>query len=224
MSWTLVTPCMREIIPGERLGSCAVPPVSDWPFCTVSRLVPSAEISASSPAWEEDDRPRTATIAATPIAMPSADKLARSLRVRSPTADSRARSAGRSRAADGATVLMTSPPDPGSSTATAATVAGCSARPRRPRPRGDAGSSGAPAGGAGSAPGAAAAAGSGGVSPPEPAAGGLSCGTPACGTPACGAAAGRAPRGGAGGAAVSVMTRPSSISMRRRIRAATAAS
>ncbi len=103
---------MREIIPGEALGSWAVPPVSDCPFCAVSRLVPRAEISASSPAWEEDDNPSTATIAATPIAMPSADSDARSLRVRRPTAASRARSAGCNRAAEGATVVMMSPPGP----------------------------------------------------------------------------------------------------------------
>jgi hypothetical protein len=64
--------------------------------------VPSCLISASSPAWEELARPRTATIAATPIAMPSADSAARSLRVRSPTLASPARSTGRSRAGAGA--------------------------------------------------------------------------------------------------------------------------
>ena len=56
------------------------------PGCTVSRLVPSAAISACSRGrrggW---DRPSTATMAATPIAMPSADSAARSFRVRSPT-------------------------------------------------------------------------------------------------------------------------------------------
>ena len=72
------------------------------PGWTVSRLVPSAAISAFSPAAEDEDRPSTATIAATPIAMPSADSAARSLRVRRPTLASRARSAARSRAAVGA--------------------------------------------------------------------------------------------------------------------------
>src|ERR1700691_6307126 len=71
------------------------------PLVTVSRLVPSWLISASSAAWEEAARPRTATIAATPIAMPTADSAARSLRVRSPMLASRARSPGRSRAGAG---------------------------------------------------------------------------------------------------------------------------
>jgi len=111
MSWTLVTPCMRLIIPGEVLGNWAVPPVSDWPVCTVSRLVPSAEISASKPACDEDDSPSTATIAATPIAMPKADRPARSFLVRNPTAARRARSPGCNRAAEGVTVVMTAPAD-----------------------------------------------------------------------------------------------------------------
>jgi hypothetical protein len=47
---------------------------------------------ASSPAWLEEERPSTATIAATPIAIPSAESAARSRRVRSPTLATRARS------------------------------------------------------------------------------------------------------------------------------------
>ena len=86
-------------MPGAARGSSAVPPVKVCPLVTVSRLVPRPAISASSAAWEEAARPSTATIAATPIAMPSADSPARSLRVRSPTLASPARSAGRSRAA-----------------------------------------------------------------------------------------------------------------------------
>jgi hypothetical protein len=101
VSCTWMTPGNRAIIPGAATGNSAVPPVMVWPFCTVSRLVPSLAISASNPAWEEADRPSTAVIAATPIAMPSADKPARSLRVRSPTAAKRAISAGRNRAAAG---------------------------------------------------------------------------------------------------------------------------
>src|SRR5215468_1188186 len=97
VSWTEVTPFSCPIIAGAALGSSAVPPVRLCPFCAVSRLVPSLLISASSPACEEADRPSTATIAATPIAIPSADREARSLRVRSPTAARRARSAGRRR-------------------------------------------------------------------------------------------------------------------------------
>ena len=89
-------------MPGAASGSSAMSPLKPCPFCTVSRLVPSWAISASSPAWEEADSPSTATIAATPIAIPSADRPARSLRVRRPTLASRPRSAGRSRAAAGA--------------------------------------------------------------------------------------------------------------------------
>ena len=89
-------------MPGAASGSSAVSPARVCPLVTVSRLVPSAWISASSAAEEEAARPRTATIAATPIAMPSADSPARSLRVRSPMLASPARSPGRSRAAAGA--------------------------------------------------------------------------------------------------------------------------
>ena len=84
------------------LGNSAVPPVRVCPFCAVSRLVPSLAISASSPAWEDWDRPSTAVIAATPIAIPRADNAARSFLVRNPTLASRARSAARSRAGAGA--------------------------------------------------------------------------------------------------------------------------
>src|SRR5215469_14090110 len=90
-------------MPGAAAVSSAVPPVRLCPLVTVSRLVPSLLISASSPAWEELARPSTATIAATPMAMPSAESAARSLRVRSPTPASPARSPGRRRAGAGST-------------------------------------------------------------------------------------------------------------------------
>ena len=64
---------MRAIIPGAASGSSAVCPNSVWPLVTVSRLVPSLSISESRPAWEEAESPSTATIAATPMAIPSAD-------------------------------------------------------------------------------------------------------------------------------------------------------
>ena len=102
VSCTPMTQRSRAIMPGAATGSSATVPVRVCPFVTVSRLVPSAWISASNAAWEEAARPRTATIAATPIAMPRADSVARSLRVRSPTLASAARSEGRSRAAGGA--------------------------------------------------------------------------------------------------------------------------
>ena len=85
---------MRPIMAGAALGSSAVPPVRVWPFSTTSRLVPSEEISFKSPAEAEEESPRTATMAATPMAMPSADSPARSLRVRNPTVERRPRSEG----------------------------------------------------------------------------------------------------------------------------------
>src|SRR5258707_1852106 len=97
-----MTPAILLIIPGAALGSSAVPPNGFLPLATVSRLVPSLLISASSPADDDADRPSTATMAATPIAIPSADSPARSLRVRRPTPARRARSAGRSPPAGGA--------------------------------------------------------------------------------------------------------------------------
>ena len=93
VSCTAVTPGSRAIMPGAATGSSAVAPEKVCPLVTVSRLVPRRLISASSAAWEEAARPRTATIAATPIAMPRADSPARSLRVRSPTLARAARSA-----------------------------------------------------------------------------------------------------------------------------------
>src|SRR6478672_4319094 len=99
VSCTAVTPGSRVIMPGAATGSSAVAPERVCPLVTVSRLVPRRLISFSSAALEEAAKPRTATIAATPIAMPSADSPARSLRVRSPALASPARSEGRSRAA-----------------------------------------------------------------------------------------------------------------------------
>ena len=89
---TCCTPLIRPIMAGAVVGSSAVPPVTFCPLLTVSRLVPSWLISLSRPAWDEADRPRTATMAATPMAMPRADSPARSFRVRSPTVESRVRS------------------------------------------------------------------------------------------------------------------------------------
>ena len=68
-------------------------------------------ISASSPACDEAESPSTATMAATPMAMPRADRLARSLRARIPTLARRNRSRGRSRAGTGrlASVMARNP-------------------------------------------------------------------------------------------------------------------
>ena len=110
-----MTPDSRPIIPGAASGSSAGWPARFVPLVTVSRLVPSLAISASSPAWEELARPSTATIAATPIPIPSADSPARSLRVRSPTLASPARSLRRSRAGAGTAAGMPGVPGvPGS--------------------------------------------------------------------------------------------------------------
>ncbi len=93
---------MRAIIPGAASGSSAVCPKNVCPLVTVSRLVPSLSISASRPAWLEEESPSTATIAATPIAIPSAESAARTRRVRRPTLATRARSESRSRGGSGA--------------------------------------------------------------------------------------------------------------------------
>ena len=95
---------------GASSGSFASAPVRLCPASTVSMFVPSRSISASSPACEEDDRPRTATIAAVPIAIPSADSAARSGRARSPTLVTRSPSFSRSRPPGGAHVSETTRP------------------------------------------------------------------------------------------------------------------
>src|SRR4051794_11362053 len=100
VSATAVTGAMRRIIEGAASGSSSLLPSTPVPLATVSRLVPSLSISARSPACEEADRPNTATIAATPIAMPRAESAARRRRVRTPTLATRATSPGRSRAGE----------------------------------------------------------------------------------------------------------------------------
>ena len=95
VSCTSLTGPMRPIMPGDAKGSSAVVPKRLWPLVTVNRFVPSWLISDKSPDSDEADRPRTATIAATPMAIPSAESPARSFRVRSPTNARRARSAVR---------------------------------------------------------------------------------------------------------------------------------
>jgi hypothetical protein len=85
-------------MPGAESDSGTFVPLKFWPVVTSRRLVPSVLISVSRPAWLEDEMPRTATIAATPIAIPSAESAERNRRVRTPMLASRARSPGRSRA------------------------------------------------------------------------------------------------------------------------------
>ena len=52
VSCTAVTPGSRAIMPGAATGSSAVPPEKVCPLVTVSRLVPSLAISASSAALD----------------------------------------------------------------------------------------------------------------------------------------------------------------------------
>src|SRR5271165_3114360 len=78
----------------EASGSLAASPRKVSPGLTVSRLVPSSLSSATSPALLESEMPSTATIAAMPIATPSADSAARRRRVRRPTLATRSTSAG----------------------------------------------------------------------------------------------------------------------------------
>ena len=102
---------IRPIMAGAVVGSSAGAPVTLWPLLTVSRLVPSWLISLSRPAWDEDERPRTATMAATPMAIPRADSPARSFRVRSPTVESRVRSESGSRLRLRVAVAVMTAPD-----------------------------------------------------------------------------------------------------------------
>ena len=67
--------------------------MNDCPGATRSRFVPSRSICASRSAFEDSEIPSTATIDATPIAIPSADSAARARRVRSPSAPVRSTSA-----------------------------------------------------------------------------------------------------------------------------------
>jgi hypothetical protein len=92
------TGAIRPTIDSESIGSSASPPVIVDPGETLSRLVPSAASVRSSSAREDEEMPTTATIAAIPIAMPSADRKARIGRVRRPTAPTLSTSRGPSRA------------------------------------------------------------------------------------------------------------------------------
>ena len=67
---------MRRIITVAVTGSSASWPPRVWPLVTVSRFVPSWSISESSADWLDLVMPSTATSAAIPMAMPSADRAA----------------------------------------------------------------------------------------------------------------------------------------------------
>ncbi len=83
----------RSIGAAEARGSTASSPRNDCPGATRSRLVPSWSSCASRSAFEDSEMPSTATIEATPIAIPSAESAARARRVRRPSAPVRRTSA-----------------------------------------------------------------------------------------------------------------------------------
>src|SRR5258708_36837526 len=68
---------MVATIAGAVAGRVTVWPLNAWPGVTVSRLVPSASISATSWARLEPEIPSTATLGAMPSATPTADRMAR---------------------------------------------------------------------------------------------------------------------------------------------------
>ncbi len=102
---TVVTGPIREIIPTDSSGSFAVAPSSVLPGATVNRLVPSRFSSRLSSPWLDEEMPTTETMAAMPMAIPSADRTTRVGRVRSPARPTRTTSRGPSRAGD-STALM----------------------------------------------------------------------------------------------------------------------
>ncbi len=65
-------------------GRCTLSPPSGCPGATVSRLVPSALSRRSSSFVDDAEMPTTPTIAAMPMAMPSADRNTRVGRDRRP--------------------------------------------------------------------------------------------------------------------------------------------
>ena len=71
---------MWLIIGTDVLGSTSLAPRNVWPGVTVRRFVPRLSISASRFAWLEAETPTTATMAPIPMAIPSADSVALSVR------------------------------------------------------------------------------------------------------------------------------------------------
>src|ERR1700681_954558 len=68
---------MRRTMAGAWLGRVTFWPEKDWAGVTVSRLVPSLSISATSWARLELEIPSTATMVATPRATPAEDSAVR---------------------------------------------------------------------------------------------------------------------------------------------------
>jgi hypothetical protein len=88
---------MRPAVSRASSGSVVSSPNADWPGAARSMPVPSESISANRSALLDDEMPTTATIAAMPMAMPSAVRLVRSRRLRSPIVPARSTSIGRIR-------------------------------------------------------------------------------------------------------------------------------
>src|SRR5215207_1195854 len=92
--WTVP---IRPIMPVAVFGSSASSPRKVWPGPTVSRFVPSRSSVASRSALLDSEMPRTATIDAIPMAIPSAESPARRRRDLSPIAPTRSASLASSR-------------------------------------------------------------------------------------------------------------------------------
>jgi hypothetical protein len=91
-----VTAPIRRAIGTAVSGSLASLPPNVWPGAAVSRLVPSVLSLSRNACALDAGMPITATSAAMPIAMPSADSTARIGRVRIPKKPRRSRSITRS--------------------------------------------------------------------------------------------------------------------------------
>src|SRR5262245_55854382 len=95
---------MRPIIAFACLGSLASSPKIVWPGATRRRFVPRRSRVAIRSPFDDSEIATTATIAAMPIAIPRAERAARSRRVRRPMPPTRRTSAGRSRDAASSTL------------------------------------------------------------------------------------------------------------------------
>ena len=91
------TGARRRTMAGASAGNFDWSPSTDWPGVTSSRLVPSRSSRPSRSARLDAEMPSTATIAAMPMAIPTAVRIARPLRVRSPVRPTAATSTGRRR-------------------------------------------------------------------------------------------------------------------------------
>lgn len=100
------TGAIRLIMLSAEVGSLASSPNRVRPGATVSRLVPSRSSWRSSCSRDEDEMPITAIMAAMPMAMPSADRMTRVGRARSPDAPTRSTSTAASRAGDSFACVM----------------------------------------------------------------------------------------------------------------------